>query len=73
MQPGFTVPHATILLIDEFHELFFNANLSVTDGKLVSVIQRLSIAEKVIGVTATFRGNAGVKKIKTILPDTSFL
>lgn len=30
-------------------------------------------AERVIGVSATFRGDAGVKKIKTLLLDCYFI
>jgi len=73
MQPGFAVPLATIVLVDEFHELFFNTPLAVVNGKLISVVQQLTLAEKIIGVSATFRGDAGVKKIKNILSDTLFL
>ena len=37
------------------------------------MIQQLTASWKVIGVSATFRGDAGIKKIKTILVDSLFL
>ena len=36
--PEFTVPADTILLVDEFHELFFDQQVQVVNGKVVSVI-----------------------------------
>lgn len=33
----------------------------------------MTASEKVIGVSATFRGDAGIKKIKSILADSLFL
>ncbi|MFS8159283.1 MAG: hypothetical protein ACMG6E_03555, partial [Candidatus Roizmanbacteria bacterium] len=62
------VPADTILLVDEFHELFFNRMLEVVGGKLISVILKLQSAFRLIGVSATFRGAAGKNKITTILP-----
>ena len=61
------MPADTIILIDEFHELFFNQLAVVVNGKFVSVVLKLKAAAKVIGVSATFRGEAGVDKITTIL------
>ena len=58
-----TALNETIILVDEFHELFFNCRATLVNGKFVSVIRLLIAAEKVIGVSATFRGDAGVKKI----------
>jgi hypothetical protein len=60
-------------LIDEFHEIFFNYPLTVANGRLISAVSQLKSAERVIGVSATFRGDAGIKKIKTILSDSNFL
>ena len=40
------------------------------DNRLVSHIQKLLSAEKVIGVSATFRGNNGLDKIVNILKDS---
>ena len=61
------MPHDTILLVDEFHELFFNQQAAVVNGKLSSVILKLKAATRLVGVSATYRGNTGVKKINTIL------
>jgi hypothetical protein len=33
----------------------------------------LTASGRVIGVSATFRGDSGIKKIKTILPDSLFI
>jgi hypothetical protein len=68
-----TVLANSIVLIDEFHELFFNYPAALVDGKFVSVIKSLLTATRVIGVSATFRGDAGVKKIETILSDSLFI
>jgi hypothetical protein len=38
------MPLDTILLIDEFHELFFNQQVEVANGKLVSIILKLKAA-----------------------------
>ena len=62
-----------ILLVDEFHELFFNQRLEVVAGKLISVVQRLAVANKVIGVSATFRGEIGLKKINQMIPGSIFI
>ena len=70
--PEFEVPSDTILLVDEFHELFFNQQAVVVNGKLASVILKLKAATLLIGVSATYRGNAGIKKIATIL-DVCFI
>jgi hypothetical protein len=47
--------------------------VDVVNGRLVSVIQRLMAAYKVIGVSATFREEAGMKKIINILADSLFI
>ena len=73
MATKFIVPADTMLLVDEFHELFFNQPVNVVNGRLVSVIQRLMTAYKVIGVSATFREEAGMKKITNILVDSLFI
>jgi hypothetical protein len=73
MSASFTVPADTILLVDEFHELFFNQIVSVVNGRLISVVQRLMTAHRVIGVSATFREEVGMKKITNILADSLFI
>lgn len=70
--PDFDTPADTVLLIDEFHELFFNQPASVSNGKLVSTILKLRAAAQLVGVSATFRSDAGIKKINTII-DAQFL
>ena len=40
----FEIPPDTILLVDEFHELFFNQQAAVVKEKLVSVILKLKSA-----------------------------
>jgi hypothetical protein len=61
------MPADTVILADEFHELFFNQPATVVNGKLVSTILKLKAAVQLIGVSATFRGDAGIKKISTIM------
>ena len=61
------MPADTILFVDEFHELFFNQLATITNGKLVSTVLKLKAAAKVIGMSATFRGDAGISKINTIM------
>jgi hypothetical protein len=53
--------------VDEFHELFFNQPAGVNNGKLISTILKLKVVDKLIGVSATFRGEAGIDKINAIL------
>jgi hypothetical protein len=73
MSVSFTVPPDTIFLVDEFHELFFNSLVRVMNGRLISVVQRLTAACKVIGVSATFCEEAGMKKINNILTGSIFI
>lgn len=71
--PKFTVPTDTILLVDEFHELFFDQQVQLMDNRVVSVISKLLLAERIIGVSATYRGDAGIKKISHLLLDSTFI
>jgi hypothetical protein len=61
------MPVDTVLLVDEFHEIFFNQPVTVVNGKLVSTILKLRASVKLIGVSATFRGDAGIDKLNTIM------
>lgn len=61
------MPADTVLLVDEFHELFFDQAAEIVKGKLISVILKLKAAAQLVGVSATFRGEAGVDKINAIL------
>lgn len=67
------VTTGAVLLVDEFHEIFFNQRLQVIGGKLISVVQHFAIAHKVIGVSATFRGEIGLKKINQMIADSAFI
>lgn len=58
--PDFKMPTDTILLVDEFHEIFFNQPATIINGKLVSTILKLKAAAKLIGVSATYRGDSGI-------------
>jgi hypothetical protein len=44
LAPNFTVPADTILLVDEFHELFFDQQVQFADGKIISVVSKLILA-----------------------------
>jgi hypothetical protein len=70
--PDFVIPTDTVLFADECHEIFFNQPVTVVNGKLVSPILKLKAVVQLIGVSATFRGAAGIKKINTIM-DAQFL
>ena len=59
--------------MDEFHEIFFNQRLETVEGRFVSVVQRFASAIKVIGVSATFREEIGLKKIKQMISDSIFI
>ena len=61
------MPTDTIVLVDEFHETFFNQPAALVNGKIVSVILKLKAAAQLIGVSATYRGEAGIDKINTIM------
>lgn len=66
------MPSNTVLFVDEFHELFFDQTAEIVKGKLISVILKLKAAAQLIGVSATYRGEAGVDKINTIM-DAQFI
>lgn len=61
------MPADTVLLVDEFHELFFDNMVSVVNGKIVSVTLKFRDAFQLIGVSATYRGDTGIKKITVIM------
>jgi hypothetical protein len=69
---AFVVPINTVILVDEFHELFFNQPATIVNGKVVSPLLKLKAAAKLIGVSATYRGEAGINKITSIL-ETVFI
>jgi hypothetical protein len=45
----------------------------LVNGKVVSVISKLLSAVKVIGVSATYRGDNGIDKITSILKDSALI
>jgi hypothetical protein len=47
--------------------------VKLINGKVVSVISKLLAAVQVIGVSATYRGNAGIQKITSILYNSVFI
>ena len=53
--------------MDEFHEVFFNQEVKVAEYKVVSLMQKLMKAEKLVGLSATFRGDTGMSKITNIM------
>lgn len=71
--PEFTVPADTVILVDEFHELFFGQQVQAGNGKVLSVISKLLSAARLVGVSATYRGDAGLDKITSILQNSVFI
>jgi hypothetical protein len=71
--PQFVVPADTVLLVDEFHELFFGRQVHAVYGRVVSVVSKLLSSVQLVGVSATYRGDAGVDKITCILKDCVFI
>jgi len=56
--------------VDEVDSLFFADAPKIINGRFTSAILLLN-KYKVIGVTATFRGDQGLNKIKTFLKDSN--
>ncbi len=63
------IPATTVLLVDEIDSLFFADKAELVQGKLLSSVLLLN-KHKVIGMTATFRGDQGRAKLSTFLKDT---
>jgi hypothetical protein len=61
-----TVPFSTILLVDEIDSFFFADAPVVVGNKLLSSILLLN-KYKVIGMTATFRGERGLNLMKACI------
>lgn len=66
------IPLNAILLVDEIDLLFFNDVPKITTGKLISSVLLIS-KYKVYGLSATFRGNQGKRKINELLGDCNFI
>jgi hypothetical protein len=60
----------SVLFIDEIDSLFFADSPAVTEGKFLSAILLLN-KYKVIGMTATFRGEQGLSVMKALLTDSA--
>jgi hypothetical protein len=62
----------TILLVDEIDSLFFADKVELVNGRLISAILLLN-KYKVVGMTATFRGDQGQAKLSTFLKNSAVL
>lgn len=69
----FVVPPNTIILVDEFHEFFFGSSLKIHNNKVISHIKKLLDAEKVIGVSATYRGDNGLDNINSVISENCYI
>lgn len=63
------IPTTTILLVDEIDSLFFTDKVELVQGRLLSAVLLLN-KYKVIGMTATFRGDQGQAKLSAFLKDS---
>jgi superfamily II DNA or RNA helicase len=66
------IPLDAVILMDEVDALFFTDKPEVRDTKLMSTILLLNKYE-VIGMTATFRGDQGKKKILQLVKESHAL
>jgi hypothetical protein len=58
--------------VDEIDSLFFNDKPEIKEGMLLSGILLLN-KYRVIGMTATFRGDQGLNKMKSFLKDSCII
>lgn len=63
------IPYGTIVLVDEIDALFFSDKPQLKEYKVFSAILLLN-KYKVIGMTATFRGDQGMNKILQFITDS---
>jgi hypothetical protein len=63
------IPINTILFIDEIDSLFFSDAPVISGIKLLSSILMMN-KYKIVGMTATFRGERGLNMIKVFLKNT---
>ena len=66
------IPLSALLLVDEIDSLFFADAPALSTGKLLSAILLLN-KYRVVGMTATFRGQRGENMLKTFLEDSVIL
>ena len=67
------MPEDVTLLVDEFHEFFFETNIQLNEKKIISHINKMLNTMKIVGVSATYRGENGLDKITSILRDICFI
>ena len=66
------IPEDAILLVDEIDTLFFSDTPKIVEARLVSSVLLLS-KYRVYGMSATFRGEQGKRKMKRLLNDSNFI
>lgn len=66
------IPIGTTIFIDEIDSLFFSDVPVISGTKLLSSILLMN-KYKIIGMTATFRGERGLNMIKALLKDTAVI
>ena len=66
------IPIDTIMFIDEIHSFFFSDAPVVNGNRFLSAILLLN-KYKIVGMTATFRGERGLNMIKSLLKDTAVI
>ena len=66
------IPATTVLLVDEIDSFFFADKVELVNGRLLSAILILN-KHKIIGMTATFRGDQGQAKLSAFLKDSLVL
>jgi hypothetical protein len=67
-----SIPLGTVLLVDEIDSIFFSDAPLISGGRLLSAILLLN-KYRVIGMTATFRGERGANMMKGFLKDSVVL
>mmetsp|Transcript_34342 Transcript_34342/g.25425 ORF Transcript_34342/g.25425 Transcript_34342/m.25425 type:complete len:138 (-) Transcript_34342:63-476(-) len=66
------IPLNTVLLVDEIDSLFFNDKPAIRGGKFISSVLLLN-KYRVLGMSATFRGDQGRNKIVHLLKDCAVI
>lgn len=66
------IPATAVLFVDEIDSFFFSDKPLIFEGKIISTILLLN-KHKVVGMTATFRGDQGQAKLSNFLNDSVVL
>lgn len=66
------LPSDLVLLVDEIDSFFFNDEPHLQGSRLVSSLLLLN-KHRVMGTTATFRGEKGTRKLLTLLKDVGVI